>query len=308
MIRLLAARAVRVSAFVVAFLGASAVSAFALPGEVHRYRLNEWTGLDDEIGGISLVALNGATEAANTGRSDDGTTGTDGAPFTCLPATVRCEQGYRFGAGQGLALASPSIGSTGPFTIVLDFMLDPSDGTHKLLDFSNLCSVDSTCNAGLYVAGNQTSNRRLVYRKDSGVTNGTPNGIVAGTMNRVVITRGDGASSRVVVYQDGVVSGLLDWPDSATDALLSGSPPTLNFFVDDAFGGAANSEHAAGFVDTIRVFNRALTQSEVAALVDLGDTEFSGGFSEVPEPGTLLLMGAGLLVIGTRLRKRNATK
>lgn len=299
-VKLAATRTAKVIALIMVLLGTTAGNAFAAPALIHEYRLNQWTGLSDSLGGVSLASFGGGT-----GRSSDGVTGVPGPSFTCSPTVVptagaatECEQGYRFGVGQGLSLTSPNLTtSTDEFSIVVDFMLGPTEQFwQKVLDFSGLCSTPASCGAGLYVLGSGTS-RRLAYRlEDSSFLLGSAGGIGQSTMSRVTVTRS--ATGDVNIYDDSSLE--ISFLDPGTEAKLT--IPSLNFFMDDALTGG---DLAEGFADTIRIFDAPLTLADVGLLAEVADT-LALSPTQVPEPGTLLLMGAGLLAIGAKVRKRTS--
>lgn len=163
----------------------------------------------------------------------------------------------RFPKGNGLKL-SPTTGivSGGTHTIVALFELDQVDGFRRIIDFKN-----GTSDNGLYV---QNGNLRL-FPSPSGT--GAP--IAANRFVQVALTRD--ASGTVVGYVDGVQQ--FSFADTAGDAVIDANN-ALRFFRDNESGGA-NTEHSAGSVARVRLYDAALTAVEVGALDRAEPTTFT---------------------------------
>jgi hypothetical protein len=99
--------------------------------------------------------------------------------------------------------------------------------------------------------------------------------------------------------------------DTYEEAVFNAPNAAANLFVDDFF--SIQVEAGAGFVDSVRVWAGAMSPADVAALglpSDANDDELSQllrttQVSEVPEPGTLVLLGAGLLIGARSIRRRS---
>ena len=84
----------------------------------------------------------------------------------------------------------------------------------------------------------------------------------------------------MVGYVDGVQQ--ISFTDTTSDAVFNAANNIIHFFQDDGVTGGRESN--SGSVTEIRIYDGALTASEVA------------GLASVPEPTSLALAGAGLLL------------
>ena len=150
-----------------------------------------------------------------------------------------------FPAGNGVTLA-PTTGviANSGYSVVVLFRFDAIDGFRRILDFKNGGSE-----SGLYNYGGHLSlyPNNQAYGRDATIT--------ANSWVQLVLTRS--SAGTVAGYVNGVQQ--FSVPDTDTNAVI-GPENVLRFFRDDG------SEHAAGAVARIRLYNRALTPDEVAAL------------------------------------------
>jgi hypothetical protein len=159
-----------------------------------------------------------------------------------------------FVRGGGYRL-SPTTGEAGntTYSVVVLFRLSDIGVFRRVLDFKH-----GTSDTGLYLAAGKL--RLYPY---------TPTGtkvVAADEWVQVVLTRaGDGTVT-------GYVDGAQQWQlaDINSVAVID-SENTLRFFQDNQSGGTT-TEHAPGAVARIRVFDRALSATEVR---DLGQTPSS---------------------------------
>lgn len=150
-----------------------------------------------------------------------------------------------FSGHGGLALSpATAVVYRDVYTIELLFRFDRVDGFRKLVDFK-----DGSVDDGLYVLDGCLN---FVPRNER------PNrGIERHSYVQVVLTRD--SSERVVGYVDAVRQ--FAFRDAAGFAEIA--PETLRFFADDS---TTRVEHSNGAVTQIRLYNRALTAGEVAAV------------------------------------------
>lgn len=150
-----------------------------------------------------------------------------------------------FSGRAGLAL-TPATGVVypGTYSIELLFRFDQVGGFRKVLDFK-----DGSVDDGLYVLDGCLSFFPETLRPTTAIK--------LNAYAHVVLTRD--SAERVVGYVDGVEQFAFD--DTAGRAVIASD--TLRFFVDDA---ETRREYSDGAVTGIRLYDRALTGNEVAAL------------------------------------------
>jgi hypothetical protein len=157
----------------------------------------------------------------------------DGPPRTVLT--------FAEGSGLRLSPAGSAIPSSS-YSIVLLFRLNTVEGYRRILDFK-----DGKSDRGMYAYYGDL----VFYGKEEG--GGKP--LKSNQYHQVVVTR-DSAGT-VVGYVDGARQ--IIFQDSEGDAVIS-PDNVLRFFRDDG------SEHSAGAVARIRLFDRPLSADEVATL------------------------------------------
>ncbi len=202
-----------------------------------------------------------------------------GSVLTAIGGQIT-DLGYVFSANQGIAFSSRSF-TPSNYSVEFSFKLTTTTGSTKLLDFHHL-----TTEAGLY-----QNNGSLAFSPSAP---GAGVDFSAGENVHVVLTR-EASTSLVVGYVNGVQQ--FSFVDSAALASPPGFSNKLNFFVSDL----SNAQASGGTLNYLRIFNGALTGSDVSAL-------FAGGPPiAVPEPSTFVLItlgGATLALVSRRNRKR----
>ncbi|MDQ3913607.1 MAG: Ig-like domain-containing protein, partial [Actinomycetota bacterium] len=181
--------------------------------------------------------------------------------FTTTTIDGNSRKVLSFPQGNGVKL-SPTTGVVfnGTYTIAILFEFDNVDGYRRIIDFKN-----GTSDNGLYV-----HNGNLEFFRGSPLNPaGTGAPIAANTYVQVVLTR-DASDRSVVGYVDGIQqfsffdNNKLSLSDTVNDGVID-SNNTLRFFRDNESDGVT-TEHSSGSVARIRLYDGALTPSEVGAL------------------------------------------
>ena len=160
----------------------------------------------------------------------------------------------RFSRGTGFVLA-PTTGELGntTYSVAVLFRFSDIGVFRRVLDFKH-----GTSDTGLYLAAGKL---RLYPYTPSG-----PKTVAADEWVQVVLTRTTGGT--VTGYVDGAQQWQL--ADTSGVGTIDGSNQ-LRFFRDNESAGTT-TEHAPGAVARIRVFNRALSATEVRDLGQLPST------------------------------------
>jgi hypothetical protein len=183
----------------------------------------------------------------------------------------------------GLDFTTTGLISSNDYSVEMVFELSDRDNAwRRLLD-----SLDRQSDDGLYI---DPSNNLDSYPVAAGSGSlFTPN-----TFFDVFVTV-DPANT-VTGYFGGVQQF------SETSATLDVATNTLGFFLDNVVGGG-QGEWSAGNIALIKVFDTALTPSQVAA--ETADP-FQDTTTTTPEPGTWMLLVGGAAGVAI-LKRRNAT-
>lgn len=186
--------------------------------------------------------------------------------FTTASVDGSSRKVLAFPQGNGLKL-SPTTGviSNGTYTIVVLFELndvgDDVSRFRRILDFKNGAS-----DSGLYVEKNGGTSTLSFFRQGGlGSIHGSAS-IRANRYVQVVVSRDAGGMVRG--YVDGTEQFSFVDDGVSPDAMIGGEN-TLRFFKDDG------SENSAGSVARIRLFDSALSGTDVGALDRLEPTAFT---------------------------------
>ena len=187
--------------------------------------------------------------------------------------------GYVFAANQGLTLSSSALSAVN-FSLELSFKFDTTSGYRKIADFH-----DRADDTGFY----QLSGSLNFYP----VVTASTADFVADTNVHVVLTR-DGATNAVTGYVNG--QQRFTFIDTSPLATITAADNKLTLFADDFSTG--QREASGGTVNYVRLFNGALTATEVDALFT------GGGPTAIPEPSTVGLFAVGGLLFAAANRRR----
>lgn len=203
--------------------------------------------------GIILLASGGLSNAAvltHVYRLDGSLADDLGGPNMTNNGGTLGAAGITFGMNQGPSLSSALNPTT--YSVEMHFQLDSFSGWRKLLDFNNRVSDD-----GLYTYPILWHGPVFAPELSTYVGPYAPQPSV---MVDVVLTRD--STGQTTAYFDGV----LQWSfnDSASRAVFSG-PNSIAYFLTDDTTGASN-ESSSGFIDYVRIWDGALTATEVANL------------------------------------------
>src|SRR5436853_5942267 len=179
--------------------------------------------------------------------------------------TVDCATGrtvLNFPKGNGLSLA-PTTGLTDnkTYSIVMLFKFTEQNHNRAIVDFKN--GLDGR---GVYADGGNNLNFSNSFNNGPGVSIGSGSPIVANTYVQVVLTRaGSDANLGRAGVDTGYVNGVQQYQNNNVnaDGVIDSQFNTLRFFLNQL---TASQDYSGGAVARIRLYNRVLTPSEVAAL------------------------------------------
>ncbi len=168
--------------------------------------------------------------------------------FETVAIDASSRRALKFDENNGVALFSTAgLVSNQAYTVVMLFAFTSVNNARRILDFKN-----GTSDSGLYCFFGE-----LAFRSPSLVRGG--NSIAPNAYVQVALTRD--TAGNVAGYVNGVRQ--LSFVDPSGVATIEGN--TLRFFRDNT-GGSSVGEASAGQVARIRLYNVALSSSEVAAL------------------------------------------
>jgi Concanavalin A-like lectin/glucanases superfamily len=216
---------------------------------------------DFRLDGNLVNSAGGALTIANNGGT--------------LSGGVLGATGITFGANQGPTISGFS--SPANYSVETSFRFDVTNGYRRIMNFLN-----STSDTGLY-----NLNGRLNFYN---LTTSAAAPFAPNQLSNVVFTRDAGGNS--VGYVNG--TALISFTNAGLTNI--GFANVLHMFVDD---NAVGGEASPGFVDYIRIYDTALSASEVAGLTPPGG---------VPEPAAWAFMITGFGLVGSVMRRRQSVR
>ena len=183
--------------------------------------------------------------------------------------TTTVGTGYVFGAGQGLSLSS-ALSDPANYGIEMVFKLNNVNGNGRALNgFAKLIDTKNLSSDNAYY---DLSGHLDFFNVGSSATPVFANGVYAD----LLVTR-DGATKEIKGSVDGIQ--VLDVFDTGGIGIFSATNNIIHFFEDDTVAvcspGGTDCEASSGTVKSITIFD--------------------GPLSATPEPGTLALLGGGVL-------------
>ena len=244
------------------------------------------------LGAITMATLVSAAHGVPTLIHDYQLNGTLadalGGPALVAAGGALGGSGYSFAPNQGLSLSNGLAGGNGNYSIEMSFSFSTIGGYRKILDFK-----DRSSDNGLYALGNALN----FYPIN---TNGSA---FANNVNVDVVLTRDSGTNLVTGYLNGV--SMWSFVDGGALAVFSGANDIAQFFKDDFATG--QGEASGGFADYIRIYDGALDSTQAQCIGTGGSVANCGipsqGGNNVPEPGTLALLGAAALAAGLRRRR-----
>lgn len=230
---------------------------------------------------LALVPAKGAVLIHEYTLSGSLADNLSGPPLAAFGGQIN-SLGYVVTQSQGLRLTSPTLTAI-DYSVAFSFRLSSAVGNMKLLDFHGL--TDTT---GLY-----QDNGRLTFIPGGAAVAAD---IKSGGDYQVVVTR-DGVTALVSAYVNGLA--VFSFTDTVGPVAVVANGE-LNFFRDNF--NLSQADPAGGTINSIRVYNGALTAGEVSALYAATMPQ------AIPEPTTVALMVIGLsaAVLSARRRTRSS--
>ncbi len=244
------------------------------------------------LGAITMATLVSAAHGVPTLIHDYQLNGTLadalGGPALVAAGGTLGGSGYTFAPNQGLSLSNGLAGN-GNYSIEMSFSFSTIGGYRKILDFK-----DRSSDIGLYALGSGLNFYNLT---------GSIGSAFANNVNVDVVLTRDSGTNVVTGYLNGV--GTWSFVDTSSLAVFSGANDIVQFFKDDFATG--QGEASGGFADYIRIYDGALDRTQAQCVGNGGSVANCGipsqGGNNVPEPGTLALLGAAALAAGLRRRR-----
>ena len=188
----------------------------------------------------------------------------------------------------GLTLDTTGLVPSDSYSVEMVFeFLDGNDEWRRIIDVE-----DRQSDSGFYV---NPDNNIEIFPVSGGSNAWTNN-----TFHHVVLTVSPGSPSSIVAYLDGNLEFNLD--SDLMDIAHANNPGDLmNFYLDNVFAGG-QGEFSDARTALIRLYDTALSAGQVETLAE--NPFGTGGGAAAPEPGTVGLVGMGLLALGMNIARR----
>jgi hypothetical protein len=223
-----------------------------------------WYKFDDGIGTMATDSStgpgaphNGTFVAVGTGAGTFSTTHQVGTGALSLSSTSNTN-----GAYISIPASLNALGATTAITIACWINITTDRAWARVFDFNN-----SSTTGYMFLTTYQSATTPNSVRFAITATGNSGEEVIsstgrlsAGAWHHIAIVLGDGATYTGTVYVDGAVAG--------TNTAMTLRPSSLGNTVNNGIGKSAFTQdpYFAGLVDDFRVYNRALSQSEITAL------------------------------------------
>jgi hypothetical protein len=256
-----------------------------------------------DTGAITLDGNNNVATAADT-------TGAHNATATVLGTSTGLSVAGRFGAGLQLNNATGTQAANQYYLTFpnLTELMGPAGGSYSVAAWVNIAAGNAANNAIVADWGNVPAGNRFDYwftvnaggvRAQSRASN-TPNDDIFARQPAAPLVN-NGQWRHIAWTWDKAAATLTSYVDGVQIDQLTAVPPPLDLMVSDSAVGAIgrkadNNQHFAGSMDEIWVATGVFSPATVLLLFNA---------NQIPEPGSIALLGGGVLLLGAWRRRRS---